>query len=152
MAGNVKDIDHGWNSIVREFSKAKQPFVKIGVLSDAPKDKKTKANLASIAAFNEFGTSDIPSRPFMAQTFDLNVFEVKSFIQNECGKILDLKQTIPGALSKIGLFYQAKTQQQITQGKFAPNSPLTIKLKGSSKPLIDTGRLRQSISHEVVIK
>ena len=152
MAGNVKDIDHGWNAIVREFSKAKTPHVKIGVLSSAPKDKKTKANLASIAGFNEFGTSDIPPRPFMAQTFDLNVFEVKTFIQNECGKIIDLKQTIPGALGRIGLFYQSKTQQQITEGKFAPNAPFTIKKKGSSKPLIDTGRLRQSISHEVILK
>jgi len=152
MAGNVKDIDHGWSAIVKEFAKYKTPHVKVGVLSSAPADKKTKANLASIAAYNEFGTSRIPARPFMAQTFDQNYSEIRSFIESESGKIIDLKQTIPGALSKIGLFYQAKTQAQITRGEFVPNSPLTIKMKGSSKPLIDTGRLRQSINHEVVLK
>lgn len=30
---------------------------------------------------------------------------------------------------------------------WAPNSPETIKLKGSDKPLIDTGELRKSITH-----
>ena len=32
---------------------------------------------------------------------------------------------------------------------WAPNSPLTIKLKGSSRPLIDTGELRKSIVYVV---
>ena len=34
-------------------------------------------------------------------------------------------------------------------GNWAPNSPLTIAQKGSAMPLIDTGKLRQSITYEV---
>lgn len=150
MGGNVKDIDRGWKNIVKELTKAKQPFVKVGVLSDA--ETKDGQNLASIAAYNEFGTSKIPSRPFMAQTFDLNNSQTKRFIDKEYGKVLDRKQSIADGLYKIGIFYQEKTQSQISLGKFAPNKPATIKAKGSSKPLIDTGRLRKSINFEVVLK
>ena len=34
-------------------------------------------------------------------------------------------------------------------GEWLPNSPLTIAQKGSAMPLIDTGKLRQSITYEV---
>ena len=37
-----------------------------------------------------------------------------------------------------------------TTGSFTPNKPATIKRKGSSRPLIDTGHLRQSITSKVV--
>jgi len=34
-------------------------------------------------------------------------------------------------------------------GKWAGNRPLTIQLKGSSRPLIDTGQLRKSVTSEI---
>lgn len=37
-------------------------------------------------------------------------------------------------------------------GSWAPNAPSTIASKGSSRPLIDTAQLRQSISSKVVTK
>ena len=37
----------------------------------------------------------------------------------------------------------------IGRGHFVPNAPNTIKQKGSSQPLIDTGRMRNSVSHKV---
>ena len=40
-------------------------------------------------------------------------------------------------------------KKTIGRGKFKPNSPKTIKRKGSAQPLIDTGRMRASISHKV---
>ena len=40
---------------------------------------------------------------------------------------------------------------KFTDGTLTPNAPSTIKKKGSSRPLIDTGQLRQSISNKVII-
>lgn len=40
-------------------------------------------------------------------------------------------------------------QKEIVNGDFVPNSPETIKRKGSDKPLIDTGRMRQSINYVI---
>jgi hypothetical protein len=44
----------------------------------------------------------------------------------------------------------ADVQAYMVNGKFAPLKAKTIKRKGSSKPLIDTGQLRQSITYRVV--
>lgn len=50
-------------------------------------------------------------------------------------------------LNKAGLEGQAASQDWFTDPRngWAPNSPLTIKRKGSDKPLIDSGELRKSI-------
>ena len=40
-------------------------------------------------------------------------------------------------------------QDNLTNGNWKPNAPLTIELKGSSHPLIDTGQMRQSITYVV---
>ena len=40
-------------------------------------------------------------------------------------------------------------QEKFTDGSLAPNAPMTIRLKGSSTPLIDTGALRESITYVI---
>lgn len=50
---------------------------------------------------------------------------------------------------KAGLIGANAAKKYFTSGNLAPNSPLTIKMKGSSRPLIDTGALRQSITYVV---
>jgi len=51
----------------------------------------------------------------------------------------------------VGAFLEGQIKQTITRGRaeWPPLSPETIKRKGSSKPLIDTGKLRNSVTHKV---
>ena len=151
---SVKDIDHGWKRIVREVGAMKGSYVKVGVLSDAGSyaTGEGSINLADVATFNEFGTSRIPSRPFMAQSFDKNIPQVNKFIAFKQDAIYARKETTAGALENLGIFYQGKVQQEFSSGDFAPNAPSTVEAKESKTPLIDTGRLRNSINHEVVMK
>jgi hypothetical protein len=53
-------------------------------------------------------------------------------------------------LSKLGVAYEGEMKNTFLVGQFTPNKPATIKRKGSSRPLIDTGHLRQSIISKVV--
>ena len=104
--------------------------------------------LANVAAWNEFGTERSPSRPFMRQT----VKDYKNQITKHANKAV--KAAIHGggaeeALNSIGSFTKGKMQQEIRNGEWEPNSPYTIAMKGSDKPLIDTGRMRQSIVYVV---
>lgn len=50
-----------------------------------------------------------------------------------------------------GAFLEGKVKEKITQSDpdWPPLKPETVKRKGSSRPLIDTGRLRDSITHKV---
>ena len=53
------------------------------------------------------------------------------------------------ALRKLGIKAQGDIQAEITSLSSPPNSPVTIKLKGSSKPLIDTGEMRAAITFKI---
>lgn len=57
------------------------------------------------------------------------------------GRILPSK-----ALTQLGVFWEGKIKQTFRDGVFAPLRPATIARKGSSKPLIDSGQLRQSVT------
>lgn len=102
-------------------------------------------DICDIAAWNELGTEHSPSRPFLRKSVDENVEAINKFLQSQKKELL---KGVPAedVLKKIGIFQKDLIQEKITEGDFAPNAESTIKKKGSSKPLIDTGRMRQSVN------
>lgn len=146
----VVDIDKGYKKIVRELGKINGSYTKVGVQSDA--EYQDGETVASIAAKNEYGTETIPSRPFMRQSFDKNKRQLDKFKVGAYNKILSKKIDSKKALAIIGEWFQKEIVKTITNGDFEANSSVTQKLKGSSKPLIDTGTLRSSIKHIEVMK
>lgn len=109
-------------------------------------------DIAYYASQNEFGSySDhIPARPFLRTTFEGDKLEkinkkAQQFL-NECA---ENNRGAEDYLNKIGLYAAGLVQENITKGDFTPNppnSPLTIAIKGSSKPLIDTGTMRRALT------
>lgn len=59
-----------------------------------------------------------------------------------------LEKNLLRAGERIGRQAQARIRRSIRAGDYAPNSPVTVILKGSSKPLVDTGALFQSITFD----
>lgn len=49
-------------------------------------------------------------------------------------------------LEDVGLYAQSKVKGYFLHNDWVPNAPSTIKKKGSDKPLIDTGALRQAVT------
>jgi len=107
--------------------------------------KKSKANYAE--SFNS--TITIPSRPFMRQSYDQHKDELERFMQDVGDRITQGKLTADKGLDLVGQKMTGIIQKNIVDGGWAPNAPGTKAQKGSSQPLIDTGRLRQSIRHVV---
>jgi hypothetical protein len=66
-------------------------------------------------------------------------------VRAAAGSYINGKPMTP-ELQKLGAFGAAKIQDQIASNMPPPNAPSTIAQKGSSGTLIDTGRLRQSIT------
>lgn len=98
-------------------------------------------NLASLAAVLEFGNENIPSRPFLRQTLAENQEKYTALFV----KLFESGVSIEKIYEQIALIAQGDVQQNIVNGKWTANAPSTIKRKKSSKPLIDTGKLRQSV-------
>lgn len=49
-------------------------------------------------------------------------------------------------MKEIGVFQKDMVQTTIEDGYFEPNSEATIRRKGSSHPLIDTGTMKNSVN------
>jgi len=105
-------------------------------------------DMADIAMFNEVGTVRIPARPFLRQSVDGNVDKVKSAMAKQAQAIAK-GGNAQDALNALGVMQKGLVQGSMSRGSFAPNAPSTVRKKGSSKPLIDTGKMRQSVSFVV---
>lgn len=105
-------------------------------------------DICDIAAWNELGTVNMPSRPFIRKSVDENESKINAFLQS---KKDDLVRGISAeqVLKEIGIFQKDLIQEKITEGSFVSNAESTVRQKGSSKPLIDTGRMRQSVNYVV---
>lgn len=177
MSKNVKDIDRGWKRIKKEMAMLDKGTVNVGILSDAPSPEKGNMNMAKLGAIQEFGwpQSNIPSRPFMRQAFDANIDKLNGFITRTKSMVLSGKINAEKAFNMLGVFFTGIVKETIKNGDFVPNARSTLLAnwrkhhKGvltrgealenksfsgdpTKRPLIDSGRMRDSITHEVKIK
>jgi len=148
MATRVIDRDLGYQRIVLDFKQLKGKGVKIGVMGGESADG---TSIVDYATYNEFGTSRIPARPFMATTADQNRDQVQQVTGVLVGRMIDGKLNADTVLKNLGEWYQARIQRTIRNAKSwaVPNAATTVAMKGSSSPLIDQGRLIQAIRYEV---
>jgi hypothetical protein len=143
-----KDKDMGWKEIELNIKQLKGRKVKIGIMGN---ESVEGTSVVDYAIYNEFGTRNIPSRPFMATTADRYRDATVKVAEAMVGNVIDRKYNVDTMLARLGAWYQAKVQQTIRDAKewAVPNNPETIKAKGSSSPLIDTGRMVGSVRYEV---
>ena len=130
----------------------------VGIPSTAPRpvDRETKKplaiNMASLALIHERGSAanNIPARPFMKQTRQKAEGRFSRLLRRLYKQVVNGKVHPFDGLAKLGTAYEGEMKNTFTTGSFTPNKPATIKRKGSSCPLIDTGHMRQSITSKVV--
>lgn len=146
MAGVVEDKDRGWKAIVRELKELSTSSLTVGVQGNAPKHP-SGLNMADVATFNEFGTRTAPARPFLRRTFDENGYYEELFVG--IARAVGVRSTARRALRLAGQKITADVKATIVEVKAPPNAPSTVASKGSSNPLIDTGRMRQAIDFEI---
>ena len=118
-------------------------------LADAKFSK--SVSLAMVAAVHEFGSPEqgIPERSFLRGGIRRAAPKLNAVNIDSLRKVLLGKMTIEQAIEKLGVVAAGEVKREFVVGTFAPNKPATIKRKGSSRPLIDTGSLRQSITYVV---
>lgn len=105
--------------------------------------------LLNVAAWNNYGTSRMPRRDFMtpgAKLMNEKTAPIaKAFMQDvNSGKI-----NPDTVLEKMGVVATGQLQIAIRDLTDPPNSPITVSMKDSSNPLIDTGLLLGSVTYIV---
>ena len=109
--------------------------------------KKSKANFSS--THRSMGRLIIiPERSFIRATFDEKSDEIGERAESAVTAIIN-GADVSKALARTGQYIEGEIKRKIGSGPFTPNSPATIRKKKSSKPLIDTGHMRQSVRYEI---
>lgn len=121
-----------------------------GYASKAAADRNEVRFLKSGTGYAELGvtgphTINIPARPWL-------VPGVRSADQQYLDIIatgIENRTAIETILNQLGVVAQGAVQKYMVELKTPPNAPSTIRKKGSSNPLIDTGALRQSVTYTI---
>ena len=121
--------------------------------SSRPKGEITNAELVYIHTHGS-PVNRIPARPIIEPAIEDNENKqiISESLKEAARAVLNGdEQKTTEMLNKAGLDAQNIVRDWFTNYKnnWAPNSPITIRLKGSSKPLIDTAELRKSIIYVI---
>ena len=120
-------------------------FVLVGIHEDKSQRSGGEINNATLGAVHEFGTNNIPARPWLNPGVASGEKEYLSIIE----RVLNDGEQLDVAMERVGVVAVGKVQKYMRDLRTPPNAPSTIKRKGSSNPLIDTGALRQSVTYKV---
>ena len=161
--------------LVRQLEYLATHQVQIGIFADT--EREGGVPMLVIAAANEFGARvpkqfktthvqgpwgstkerdesakwfNIPERSFLRAWFDENAAILQDTMERLLAQVVDGKITGHAALEAIGGYVVTHVQAYMVDLKTPPNAPSTIRRKGSSNPLIDTGQLKDSITWKVV--
>ena len=146
-----KEYNGGIKGFLERFREIGKPKVYIGVPASKNGMHEGGINMATLLAIHVLGAPSrgIPQRdplrpPLIANAqrySDLLAIGLKNALANDTDPKL--------VYEKIGIVATNDVKDYFITGNFKALSEKTIKAKGSSKPLVDTGELRNSISYEV---
>jgi hypothetical protein len=140
-----EELERALNEIGQKL--AEKPSLRVGFLEKARYPDGTL--VAAVAAFNEFGTSKSPARPFFrgmvkekSKTWAPAIAENLKRTNYDATKTLEI----------VGMGIKGQLQDAIRNFQGAPLSPRTIARKGFDKQLIDSSQMLKSVDYDVKSK
>lgn len=170
MVEMIKD-ESRVDEVLKALDELSKGYVEVGVLSD------NSSEILLIAQVNEYGVDirvtdkmrgylnsigihlkkdtkfiKIPERSYIRSSFDENKNKLIYKAEDLLVDVVNLKISPTAFFDALGKESVAIIQNYMKDLKRPPNHPVTIAQKGSSNPLIDTGRLIGSIDYKVKFK
>lgn len=120
----------------------------IGLPADAGTHPDAGMSYARLGAIHEFGApgAGIPERSFLRAPLRSAQAELAAGFREMMPLVAKGEMTMDQALNAIGAKAAGVSQEAISAGIPPANSAETARRKGSSKPLVDSGALRQAIT------
>lgn len=153
-----KDRDKGYAKRLREIQRFNRTRVQVGIMASgrgaaskgSASGKLSGLSVLEVGTFHEFGLG-VPRRSFIRDWYEENQEPSAKRLEVCSELVVSGKKTAVGAAELLGLWAQGSIQARIAAGPsdWPPLAASTIKRKGSSKALIDTGQLRSSITFAV---
>lgn len=140
-SAKIRDRDRGYKRIRSAVAAMTDLDAEVGFFTP---------DQAAKAAFAEFGSESVPARPFMSAALDGGRAQIFARWTELLGQVVDGDLPEARALQLLADEIKAMIRASIDNGRWTPNAASTIQPKKSSKPLVDTGAMRDAI--EVKIK
>ncbi len=141
-----------WDDLVARVAGLDKLHVRVGVLSAKGGDAMHgEFTLVELAAVHEFGTEDgrIPAREPIRTTFYVTAKQELIEKQKQLAAAVVKGMDPARAMGLLGVWGSNAIKKTIADGVEPENAASTIRAKGSSKPLVDTGILKAAYSYEV---
>lgn len=147
MGMNIKGLQQAQAALKKEIDKLRTPYYTlVGIHESAGVEPNSGGmTVATLGAIQHFGNDVIPERRWLDTGAESGTKEYLDVIREGVEDGLDSKQI----MARVGLEAEGAIKQYITDLDTPPNKPSTIKRKGSSNPLIDTGNMRASVTSTV---
>ena len=139
--------------LLKVLKKLKKKKITVGVHGDVGDD------IFDRATWNEFGTHykegdkkgqiRIPERSFIRAGYDTNKNKIKKDAEKLTRKVVAMELNPSVAAELLGDITKGYIQEFAINLSDPPNAESTIKAKGSSNPLVDTGQMIGSIDYKV---
>lgn len=149
----MKDRDHGWANWRKalNFLGGKQSSLEVGLLEGIT-DPKTIAKGAINEVGADMGAYEIPARPWMSTTLDVNANEYLKLLGDEFVK--EMEKGMPGGdvriKAKLGKRVSNDLKIAIAKWSDPPNRPSTVKRKGFNNPLVEKGLLKEAPTYRIL--
>jgi len=141
---------------LKQVMKRAEQLNQLQLVAGIPNDETSREDSgeitnAELGIIHEWGAPEkgIPERSFMRSTMSEERENLGRLSKTQIALCLEGNTSPHDVFATIGVYLQGKIVEKITDGEFEPNNENTVKRKGSSKPLIDTGQLRGAITYEV---
>lgn len=141
-----------WDKIAAAMQSLAGKHARVGIIGAAAAAKRDGVTNAEIAAVNLFGSpaNRIPARDFLRAPLRSEQKRLSAVAASSLKGVVSGRVAQDKVLDLIGEVGVAISRRWITQGRnLAPNSPATVRAKGSGRPLVDTGQLVGSLSYDV---
>ena len=152
--------DNGYSARVNDIAEMNHLFTKVGFpengeLGEATKKgsgheaTETMSEIITVAAVHEFGAParNIPERSFIRTSFDDNFTALQEFKKMQAALVIQGKQSAMTGIRKIGEWLTNKTKARINSNIPPKLADKTIARKHSSRALIDTAQMINSVQH-----
>lgn len=133
----------------RGFRFWRKKDVLVGIPQEEDSVREDGVTNAELMYIHSYGSpiNSIPARPTIEPAIEKNRVVIAQILRGGmAGTLTGNLASGDAALKRAGTFAVAKAKEMFGSSELAPNAPSTIRMKGSSAPLIDTGQLRNAIT------
>ena len=142
----IKDTDKGAKKLLKRL-KLKSEIL-VGIMEPEASKKHGTSTVGEIAAKHEFGTEQIPQRSWLRDPLDARQNQTNQELQEAAKESLNIRRNAKKGFDEFGENLSEYIKAHLSTGK-EPLDPETVEAKGSNKPLVDTGLMRNSIKYKV---